>query len=149
MAGVKPDIPCERREIRHANQRSECAVGYYSQNDYSHHSLLILFQSAQKPNAAPRKTRVALQNTPLWKVRSSQRPTTTPMRMGATIVHPNRPIIASAAAHRPFSGPPAVLAPAMRPFNRFFQFAFVGPQLMTAMLLLGCHDQRPAVISPA
>ena len=53
------------------------------------------------------------------------------------------------AAHRLFWGPQPVLVPAMRPFYGFFQFAFVGPQLVIAMLLLGCHDQRPAVISAA
>ncbi len=53
------------------------------------------------------------------------------------------------AAHRPFPGPQPVLAPTMRPFNGFFQFTLVGPQLVIVMLLLGCHDQRPAVISAA
>ncbi len=53
------------------------------------------------------------------------------------------------AAHRPFPGPQPVLAPTMRPCNGFFQFAFVGPQLVIVMLLLGCHDQCPAVISAA
>src|ERR1700687_5647390 len=96
VAGVKPDIPCQRREIRHPDKSPECDKENYPQKDCSDHSLFILFQTAQKPTVAPRKTSAAVQNTPLLKVRSSQRPTKTPMRIGATIVHPNRPIIASA-----------------------------------------------------
>src|SRR5208282_4398098 len=47
------------------------------------------------------------------------------------------------AAYWQFSCPQPVLAPAMRPFDGFFQFAFLGRRLVIAMLLPGCHDRAP------
>src|SRR5208282_4604579 len=44
------------------------------------------------------------------------------------------------AAHRPFSCPQPLLAPAVGLLDRLFQFAFLGRQLMTVRLLLVCHD---------
>jgi len=47
------------------------------------------------------------------------------------------------AAYRQFSCPQPALAPAMRPFDGFFQFAFLSPQLVIVMFLPGCHDRAP------
>src|SRR5579864_7455063 len=100
---INTHVPTQRRKVGDGQQSAQHAVRQDSPKSQIDHSLFILFQTAQKPAAAPVKTNAALQKTPVLKVRSSHRPTKAPSRIGPTIVHPKRPIIASArpSGHSP------------------------------------------------
>src|SRR5579864_14888 len=100
---IKAHVPAERANICGSDQSAEHTVRQSSHENRIVHSLFILFQTDQKPAAAPAKTNAALQNTPVLKVRSSHRPMKAPKRIGVTMLQPNRPIIASArpSGHSP------------------------------------------------
>ena len=83
------DAPPERSEMG----RSQADAGGEGGDDRGGgHWRCIHRQAVHKPTAAPSIMSGAVKKMPVLSVQSSQRPTTTPSRIGTTIAHPSTPI---------------------------------------------------------